>query len=547
MAIRSQLPIIAGPDSPIDSSFRPLSSGNIEESTGGNVRLRIICVYSVEQYVSLEKPLAHASEIPFGIASIATVLKEAGHDVSVLVLTPETPLREVLSEVIRKRQPKLFCFTAVSTQFWIMQKASEVVKQLDASIFTVLGGHHASLNSDEAIAAEGIDAICISEGERAVIELARQIGAGARPHGILNLWIKDRATGELEKNPTAALAPNLDELPYIDRRLWDEWMIDPSDYPSVLLGRGCPFQCTYCSNHAMAQLASGPFVRFRSPPHIVGEISKLCRDYPDVTRIYLEVETFGANLKASFQVFDALAEFNASRERKIQFGINFALTSNFVNNEARVTETMTRLANANIRVVNVGLETGSERLRDEIKRPRYTNKELINFCQFAKRHGVEVVFYVLIGLPGETLQSYRDTIRVCRDAQPAFVYLSIFYPYLGTDLATLCLEKGLVDKADLSPTAERTHSVLNLPEFSRRRIRLEYVLFWIKVYRGHWPMTKLAFHTGNSILIAHPLLYSSLYQVLWRTGVLKLLRTLFGARSSVYKKHQATRVDSVKV
>jgi hypothetical protein len=207
---------------------------------------------------------------------------------------------------------------------------------------------------------------------------------------------------------------------------------------------------------------------------------------------------------------------------------------------------MEHLAQANIRVVNVGLESGSERVRNEIKRPKYTNEELIRFCKKAKSYGVEVVFYVLIGLPGEDVASYADTIYVCREAQPAFVYLSIFYPYLGTDLANLCLEKGLMNVADLSPTAERTHAVLDLPVFSRQRIRREYVLFWWKVYHGHWPLTKVTFHTLNSILVAHPTLYSWLFTIVWSSGVLKILRSLFGARS-VYKKHRAARIDAVQV
>src|SRR5262245_904612 len=116
MAVSGHVPVVIVPPS-LTSLVSPSQGWPLAEkgahSSAAAPPIRVCCVYSVEQFVSVEKPLAHASEIPFGIASIATVLKQAGHKVSLLVLTPETPLKEILERHILQHRPTLFCFTAV--------------------------------------------------------------------------------------------------------------------------------------------------------------------------------------------------------------------------------------------------------------------------------------------------------------------------------------------------------------------------------------------------------------------------------------------------
>ena len=476
--------------------------------------MNITCVYTVETYNSIEKPMGMAAEIPFGIATIATVLENAGHDVELLVITPDTPLDKYIKDNINKKKPSLFCLTAVSTQYWQAKKVAKYVREIDPSIFLLLGGHHASLNSEEVINENIFDAICVGEGEKAILSLADSLSEDKNKklpfllkNNIPHLWIKDRETNEVIKNPTGSFQQDLDG-PYIDRGVWDRWIERPDEYPSILLGRGCPFKCTYCSNHAMAKLSEGLYVRFRSPKHIIGELDYIRNSYPKVDRVILEVETFGANRKASYAVFDALAEYNRTLDKPLTFTINMALTSNYMMNPERRVELFEKTRAANITTINIGLETGSERMRKILKRPRYTNEELIQFCKDAQNNNIRIVFFVLLGLPGETIDDYYETIKVVRLAQPHYCYVSIFFPYLGTDLATTAIDMGLIDKEHLSPKAERSSPQLSLPGFSNRRIRFEYIVFFWRAYIGIWPFLKVVANVAGSFLKAYPKIYS---------------------------------------
>jgi len=485
--------------------------------------MKIGCVYTVERGATGEKPLPFAMDIPFGMAIISTVLKRAGHEVQLLVFSPRSHYAEVIATYIQTHRPKLFCLTAVSTQFGFVREIARLVKRLDPSIFVILGGHHASLDSEDAIKTPDFDAICVGEGDRSVIELAQRIEAHEPVTGIHHLWLK-RADGSIEKNPPSPFDQDLDSLPYIDRQMWEPWIAEPDKYPSVLLGRGCPFRCTYCSAHAMQRLAEGRFVRMRSPENIIGEIADICARYPSVDNVYLEVETI-AHQKEAVPLFAKLAELNAGREQALSFGVNFTVTSTFIKNEEHCREFLLMLKRANVVYLNIGLESGSERLRrDVLRRPKYTNAEFLQFCRIAREYGVQLDFYVLIGIPGETPADFKETVQLVRAAKPKMVQLSVFYPYLGTDLANVALERGLVTRDSLSPDLERARAALDLPTFSRRRVRLEYVLFWFKVYRGVWPVSRILAATVEGIIAGSPRLWSAYSRLKEESRVVKYIR-----------------------
>jgi anaerobic magnesium-protoporphyrin IX monomethyl ester cyclase len=308
--------------------------------------------------------------------------------------------------------------SAVSSQFPIIERVAALVKELDLDIFVILGGHHASLSPDQAIECPNLDAIYVSEGDSAVVQLASQLEEGKRPTGIPHLWIRHPETREIEKNPTAPLNEDLDTIPHVDRTLWEPWVANPHEEASILVGRGCLYKCTYRSNHAMEELAEGRYVRYRSSEDMILEIDSLSQQYPRMKHIYLEIETVGADVLKGIDLFEKLADYNNKREEKFSFRINMALHSNFVRSEEKFKKFLELCQKANVTALNVGLQSGSKRVRRQIlKRPRYTNEELIGFCRMAREFGVATFLFVLMGVPGETFEDYLETVEVVRDLQ----------------------------------------------------------------------------------------------------------------------------------
>lgn len=445
--------------------------------------MNVLFIYSLYETISPKKPLRSQEQIQFGISYISALLKEHSHQTKLLVLSRTYGInknKKILHEYIESFKPKLICFTAVSSEYEFITNIAKYLKRYYKDVYFLVGGVHITLNSEDVLNAD-FDALCIGEGEYPTLELVECLEKGIEPFGIANLWIKHG--NQIERNPTRLFLEDLDSLPFPDREMWQDWIGElPDSKHSVLLGRGCPFGCSYCCNHALKKKALGDYVRLRSSNNVVEEIKSIAKRFPENKNIYLEVETFNINKYWSLELCSKLQDLNKTLSKPLNFGVNLRITTN-----ANYEDLFIACKKSNFRFINIGLESGSERIRRDVLKRNYANSDVINTVKTAKKHNLQIGFYNMIGIPDETISDVKETIEINRICRPDWIMTTIFFPYPGTDLYSLCKSNNFIDNRP-DTQMERSKAILNLPSLSRKQIQNSYEWFFYDVYKGHKPL-----------------------------------------------------------
>lgn len=458
--------------------------------------MNILFVYSVQKSIAQEKPLLGQEGIYFGISMISSVLKKSGHTCELVILDRRYKYKNIkfLSRKIRSSKARIVAFTAVFSEFDFLCNIASGIKLLFSGLFLYAGGIHVTLNPDEKYL-EIFDAFCVGEGEYPTLEMVNNLDTGKSIDNIANLWVKT-PDGRIVKNSPRPFIRDLDELPFPDRDIWQNWILEPDTKLTVLVGRGCPYNCTYCSNHRLRKVSPGKYVRLRSPENVITEIRTLHALFPNVAEIYLEIETLGVNLKWLDAFCEELYQFGKETGFKLKFGTNLRIFPLM-----DIESVFDNFRKANITSVTIGLESGNYRIRKEILNRDYSNEIILKTASAAKERGIGIALFNMVGLPTETLSEFSQTVKMNRIIQPVFHATSIFFPYPGTGLYEMCKRMNLIPEK-INTKDERQLATLDLPGFSKKQIQKSFDSFHYNVYktRGNKSLVKLLIYFSMKYL-----------------------------------------------
>jgi len=140
-----------------------------------------------------------------GIMSVSAVLKEHGFSTDIFSIVLE---KENIIDNILKSKPDLIGCSVMTPGFKAMMKVIYAIKARNPSLFIVMGGHHPTFYPKVIEEEKELDAICIGEGEYAMLELALSLRQGEINTNIKNLWLRQK--NEVVKNGVMDLISDLD-------------------------------------------------------------------------------------------------------------------------------------------------------------------------------------------------------------------------------------------------------------------------------------------------------------------------------------------------
>ncbi|HCU37264.1 MAG TPA: hypothetical protein DGT21_18040 [Armatimonadetes bacterium] len=340
---------------------------------------------------------------PLGVAYLAATLERAGHEVVVFDATFE---RRPLQSLEATLAEKPFDAIGISMPTSMLTEAAAVARVCAegsrAPVFA--GGPHPTIDPAGALTIDGIDAVMVGEAERTVMRLAEAGGDYTSVPGMAYL-----REGEVVSTGEPELVENLDELPLPARhlldmnsymRLWDR--LGPGlRGTSVLASRGCPFDRADSTPALRSFL--GTRVRRRSPESIVAELVELKRAWAPDGVMWLD-DSFILNRPWVIKLCDMIMEAD--------LGIVWGCSIRAGLADHDMLEQMKR---AGLRSVHVRIETGSQRVLDEVYQKGVTIEQVRRTISIAHEMGLGVWGYFTLGAPGETEAELRETVALAAE------------------------------------------------------------------------------------------------------------------------------------
>ena len=396
-----------------------------------------------------------AQEFYFPIQSISRLsayLKSRNHRVELVIGGPEKVV-----EHVKNSRPDLVAFSVLTPYRNHMLACANALKRAGVKTPIIAGGYDITF-LPQILEHSDLDIICRGEGEEPLAELCDCLEARTDYSRIPNLWVK--SGDRIYKNRMRHWEMDLDKLPFDDRDIYLDYdsyfKIIP--FTQVLVGRGCPYLCSYCFNHGYRKIyqaeGSRGYCKLRSVGKVMEELS-LLRDKYKAKFIFFNDSTLTYNKK---WILEFLREY---REKiKLPFTINAVITEIDDDIGRALAE------NGYCKLVRFGLETGNEQFRNTVLNKKISNKQLIEGTNILKKYNIRYSMAMMLGLPGETLDLAWETIEMAKkiSARDSVHAVNIFKPFPGLDITEYGVKIGQYKREDVG--ARQLPQVLEKDEIS---------------------------------------------------------------------------------
>ena len=361
---------------------------------------------------------------PLGLASIATVLKLAGHKVKIIDLQVLEYSLEDIRRELQQFSPDLIAISAITPTIDKAYLLARDIKQyLSAPI--IFGGLHPTMFPEKTLQdCDAVDVVAFGEAEYTFLELADAFEKGKSLKDVKGTCYYD-AKRKIVKNDKRALVMDLNELPIPSREFFDmeKYVPLPNQYKvlpvtNMMVGRGCPYgQCTFCFEAGDFK----PLYRRVAVDRAIEEIKMLVNKY-GIKEISFWDDVFMIGTKWTTDFFDAL------KREKIDIKWSCYGYFNYLTKDM-----LKRAADAGCWNIFFGVESGNQMLLDTIKKGFTLNKAR-EVIKWTKEAGIETRGSFILGLPNETPELAKETINFAIELDVDYAQFTLNTPFPSTEM-----------------------------------------------------------------------------------------------------------------
>jgi pyruvate-formate lyase-activating enzyme len=388
-----------------------------------------------------------------GIQCLSAFLKRAGHRTA-LVNDPNLfdnsyvhfpalsaffeDTAHILGQLEAER-PDLVALPAVTDDYkWALKWARRIKERMDVPV--VFGNVHPTFHSEETLRQDCVDYVVRGEGELTLLELVEALEGKRRPQDVPGLGYKEN--GEPRINTMRPLIEDLDTLPFPDKDLYYGPMPYLNFGYTTMTGRGCPYRCTFCDNNTSMKLyrdgvkAPQRWTRRHSPEYVVKEIL-WARERYGITHVRFNDEDFSYDKRW-------VRRFCALYREKVKIPYSVWVYPNTIDRE-----TAGLMAGSGCDTVEMGIQSGSERLRRELLHRNTSDEQIVAAMKALDEAGIKVKVDVILGLPSETKADLDATVRLLARGRiwNVFAFWLRYYP--ATEILALARDRRLLTQDQL--------------------------------------------------------------------------------------------------
>lgn len=350
-----------------------------------------------------------------GVGILVAVAKKAGAEVFVHHVHSDLgnpPIVEKVTSDILDLQPSVVGISSSTLEREFAKDLAQKLKAMSTKKpLLVLGGSHPTFcESEEGY--EFFDYVIIGEGEQPIIDL-----------------VNGKIFGQ--KKIVGDIIPDLDFLPFSDRDSFAMQKIIDSRNGIVdfISQRGCPYNCSYCSNHFLRKLYGKDFLRRRSVKNVISEVKNI------ISRFRCKIIFFHDDI---FTLNEDWTKEFCSRYKK-EVNLPWIINSHVNHLSDGI---ITALHDAGCIEIKIGVETGDEDLRASVLNKKINDDKIIGRFS-ALQEKIRSYAFMMQGLPKEKDVHYEKSVALMAKILPNVIRQTIFYPLPNTSLGDSFYKKDV--------------------------------------------------------------------------------------------------------